>query len=418
MRKLSVPYTIKRQGVYYLNIRWNDQIIRQSLATKEPMEAFQKVNQLTPIFSNANGCEQTVRQKISEIISRDRSVKGNELKLLRIDDSSLLLSQAFSFYREEQIIENWNVRTLKQNEATFAQLIEIMGDIPIRSITKSFARGYKQTLLSYPANRSKGARKRKSLKQLLEEGCETISLETVRNNLGRVSSFFNWMVKQGYRKDNPFSGIAPRRAHSARSQRSPFNDDDLKLIFGSDIFRHRKYDHEWQYWLPILALYTGARLEELCQLKGQDFKVIGDCHYIDINSDGDIENRVKTPSSVRKIPLHNELLRIGVIDALGKRSRTSFLFDLRRINTNLGHVPSKWFSAYKASLGLPKGTKVFHSFRHTLRDKLTSADVPSEHIREILGHEQLDETFGRYGSAIPMNLLRKSINKITFSFLL
>ena len=105
MRKLSVPYTIKRQGVYYLNIRWNDQIIRQSLATKEPMEAFQKVNQLTPVFSNANGCEQAVRQKISEIINRDRSAKGNELKLLRIDDSSLLLSQAFSFYREEQRIE-------------------------------------------------------------------------------------------------------------------------------------------------------------------------------------------------------------------------------------------------------------------------------------------------------------------------
>ena len=52
MRKRSVPYTIVRGGVYYLNLRWNNQFIRQSLATKDPMEAFQKVNQLAPIFSN------------------------------------------------------------------------------------------------------------------------------------------------------------------------------------------------------------------------------------------------------------------------------------------------------------------------------------------------------------------------------
>jgi hypothetical protein len=48
MRKLSVPYTIKRNGIYYLNLRWNSPFIRQSLATKDPMEAFQKVNQLAP----------------------------------------------------------------------------------------------------------------------------------------------------------------------------------------------------------------------------------------------------------------------------------------------------------------------------------------------------------------------------------
>jgi len=90
------------------------------------------------------------------------------------------------------------------------------------------------------------------------------------------------------------------------------------------------------------------------------------------------------------------------------------LFDLRRINTNLGHIPSRWFSGYKASLGLPKGTKVFHSFRHTLRDKLTLSGVPNEHIRELLGHEQIGETFGRYGSSIPVTVLAESLGKLHF----
>ena len=418
MRKLSVPYTIKRRGVYYLNLRWNNQFIRQSLATKDPMEAFEKVSQLAPLFSNSQTCEQTLRYQVSEIAGRGKHQKDSALKLVQPDESSLLLSQGFSLYKKEQILENWGVRTAAQNEASFKQLIEVIGDIPIAAVTKSVVRDYKQTLLSYPANRYKGKRREKTLEQLLEEGCVSISLETVRNIMGRVSSLFNWLVKQGYREDNPFSGVAPRRAHSARSERSPFNDDDLKLLFGTAIYKDKIYAHDWQYWLPLLGLYTGARLEELCQLKGQDFKVVDGCHYIDIHGEGDTQNRVKTPSSIRKITVHSELINLELLDVVNKRSRECFLFNLKRINTNLGHLPSKWFSGYKASLGLPKGTKVFHSFRHTLRDKLTLSGVPNEHIRELLGHEQIGETFGRYGSSIPVNVLAESLEKLDFSLVI
>ena len=414
MRKLSVPYTIKRRGVYYLNLRWNDQIIRQSLATKDPMEAFKGVNQLAPILSNPQSSEQALRLRVSEIVGIGKRPKGNALRLVQSDESLILLSQGFNLYKQEQVLENWGVRTATQNEASFKQLIEIIGDIPITAVTKSVVRDYKQTLLSYPANRHKGKRKEKTLEQLLEEGSVSISLETVRNVMGRVSSFFNWLVKQGYREDNPFSGVAPRRIHSARSERSPFTDDDLRLLFGTAIYKDKDYAHDWQYWLPLLGLYTGARLEELCQLKGDDFKVSDGCHYIDIHGEGDVHNRVKTPSSVRKIPVHSELLKLGILDKVNMRSRDSFLFDLRRVNTNLGHQPSKWFGGYKASLGLPKGTKVFHSFRHTLRDKLTLSGVPNEHIRELLGHEQIGETFGRYGSSIPVSVLAESLEKLHF----
>jgi hypothetical protein len=205
MRKLSVPYTIKRRGVYYLNLRWNDQIIRQSLATKDPMEAFKRVNQLAPILSNPQSSEQALRLRVSEIVGSGKRPKGNALRLVQSDESLILLSQGFSLYKKEQVLENWGVRTATQNAASFKQLIEIIGDIPITAVTKSVVRDYKQTLLSYPVNRYKGKRKEKTLEQLLEEGSISISLETVRNVMGRVSSFFNWLVKQGYREDNPFS---------------------------------------------------------------------------------------------------------------------------------------------------------------------------------------------------------------------
>ena len=95
MRKLLVPYTILRGGVYYLNLRWNKQFIRQSLATKDPMEAFQMVNQLAPIFSNPNACESNLRLQVSEVVDSGKSSKGISLTLVQTEDSSLLLSEAF-----------------------------------------------------------------------------------------------------------------------------------------------------------------------------------------------------------------------------------------------------------------------------------------------------------------------------------
>ncbi len=73
------------------------------------MEAFQKVSQLAPIFSNPQTCEQTLRQQVSEMVGSGTRLKGNALKLVQPDESSLLLSQGFSLYKKEQILENWGV---------------------------------------------------------------------------------------------------------------------------------------------------------------------------------------------------------------------------------------------------------------------------------------------------------------------
>ena len=113
------------------------------------------------------------------------------------DAPSTLLSQGFYLYNKEQILENWGVRAAAQNEATFKQLLEITGDLPITAVTKAVVRNSKQTLLSYPANRHKGKRNERTLEQLSEEGVDSISLKTDRNIMVRVSSFINSLAKQG-----------------------------------------------------------------------------------------------------------------------------------------------------------------------------------------------------------------------------
>ena len=283
MRKLSVPYTIQRNRVYYLNLRWRKRFIRWSLATEDPLIALQKVHQVTSLLTDHSLTEDDLRAKVSAMTSIGPSKRTRGCDPDQSEESEERLSEVFNLYEQEQVIENWGQRTASQNRATFNLLLETIGDKSIQAVAKSDVRHFKQTLLSCPANRNKGSRKNKTVRQLIEEGCPAITLETVRNLMGRVSSFFNWLERQGYRNDNPFSGAAPRRVHSARSERHSFTDDDLRAIFGTPIFTEKTYVHHWQYWLPILGLATGARLEELCQLRGLDVKLHDDGYYLDIN---------------------------------------------------------------------------------------------------------------------------------------
>ncbi len=414
MKKLSVPYTIKRRGIYYLNLRWENTFIRKSLATGNPLEAINLINQIRPHLKEAHGQKDNFIRRVLTVLESARPKSSIDNENFELDEVQIKISQAFVVYKDEQQVENWGVRTALQNEATITQLIELVGDIQVASVTKATAREYKKLLLAYPKNRNKGNRFKKTINQLLNEGSEILSHETVRNTVGRVSSYFNWLVKQGYRDDNPFVGIAPKRTHSSRSERSSFTDDELRILFGTDLFKGKCYKFEWQYWLPVLGLYTGARIEELCQLKVSDFKCAENCHYIAIHGDGDVLNRVKTTCSVRDIPLHENLIDMGVLKLIEGKHIDSYIFDLKRVNTNLSHGPSKWFGRYKSSLGFPSGSKVFHSFRHTFRDKLTFAGISSEYVSEMLGHEHLGETFGRYGSAIPVKILSEQLNKVSF----
>jgi len=414
LRKLAIPYTIRRQGIYHLNLRWGHQFLRHTLSTRDPLLALSKVNAMLPVLSADNRYDsiEVLRERLLEVLSSGQ-LSPTQTPRLPADNKPLLLSTAVHLYCSEKAAESWATRTLKQNQSTLRVLKEIVGDLELSAVTKAVARQYKQVLLTYPANRNKGLRKTKTIKALIQEECPPISIETIRNSMGRVSAFFNWCMAQGYVSENPFYGIAPKRSRSTRAERSPFSNDELGLIFGTPLYTQGVYKHDWQYWLPLLGLFTGARIEELCQLRGVDIKPEGGVYFFDIHGDGSPANRVKTACSVRRIPCHPALINLGLLK-LKSRAGDSPLFSLRRINTNLSHKPSQWFSAYKTALGLPKSTKVFHSFRHTIRDALTASGVPAEHVREILGHDHPDETFGRYGSSIPVSILYKSLAGITF----
>ena len=106
MKKLSVPYTIKRRGIYYLNLRWKNTFIRRSLATGNPLEAINLINQIRPHLKEAHGLKDNFIRQIHTVLESARPKICIDNENSELDEVQIKISQAFVVYKDEQEVEN------------------------------------------------------------------------------------------------------------------------------------------------------------------------------------------------------------------------------------------------------------------------------------------------------------------------
>ncbi|WP_312419621.1 tyrosine-type recombinase/integrase [Shinella sp.] len=175
--------------------------------------------------------------------------------------------------------------------------------------------------------------------------------------------------------------------------------------------------HDSLYWLPILAAYTGARRAELCELLTCDirFSEPHNCYYLDI---GPREHRrLKNIQSQRQIPLHQEVIRLGLLAYVETLCDEAFLFpDLRRGSgrTSAGDVFNKsWQKIRAASLPNAKAeNKVFHSFCHWCNNEMKQSGVPAEIRKDLLGHTNSGVNEGRYTETARLILMADAVKRL------
>ena len=310
----------------------------------------------------------------------------------------------------------WREVSTHEVERSLRDLFELMGDMPIAAFDVHQARLLKDRLSRCPQYFGLRPEFRgKTLLQVVESGStyKAVTAVTVNNRLRKLSAFMNWCKANGYIQDNPLTGLKMMTG-SAKEARLSFEQHDLITLLDLDALKTEARKHPWRYWIPLLGRYTGARLEELCQLRTDDFVEQQGilCIRIDDSSEG---QNLKNASSRRMLPVHPSLIELGLLRHVESARATGAhrLFpDLEPVRGKLGHAPSKWFGRYKAKRGIDDSKKTFHSFRHTLIDDMRDAGVQDSLIKRIVGHEDSAVTFGVYGSRTPLKAMLEALQHI------
>ena len=191
-----------------------------------------------------------------------------------------------------------------------------------------------------------------------------ISDKTRAEYLGQLKGILEYVHSCGFIASDLSSHIEiPNAKQSKTIERLPFSNNDLAKMFpgedyGVDFGRKASgFDEDAKFWIPLMAAFSGARLEKICQLKTSDIKtdketgiIYADITEGGIAADGE-KKKTKSKSSVRPIPIHSTLINIGFMDYVKARKKDTTdkaLFKLKRDKQGrLGKGFSNWFSRFE-----------------------------------------------------------------------
>lgn len=350
-------------------------------------------------------------------------------------DTSPLLSEIFESRKAvADRTGEWSPKLVDDYVTWTSLFIEVVGDKPILSYRKPDAREFRDLLLDLPSNRHKvnatrGLTAREAVKAAKRLELKRITVSTVNKALSRLQATWNWADGQ---LDEVVTDIfGPMKlAEDVRAidQRHPFDTEQLNRIFNGPLYIGCKSErrrtepgetdmaHTHWYWLPLLGLFTGARLNELCQLMIDDLGEDSGIHFLRLH-EGEETQRIKGHNR-RVVPIHPELIRLGFVRYVekAKSAGETQVFPTLRPSSKgyYSHQPSKDFNAYIEKIAAKTDRTSFHSFRHNFKDACRNCEVAHD-IADLLQGHTLQGMAGRYGSGqVLLRRLHSEMSKVEY----
>lgn len=233
--------------------------------------------------------------------------------------------------------------------------------------------------------------------------------KTVGKRLWSLSALWRYLIRKGYTETNVWLGHNVGNGRSSRDKHPerPFTADELRRLLDGpaepplrDMMR--------------MALYSGARIEELALLRVADINAAERTMHIQADP--------KTPASRRTVPIHSEVWPIVEARVKGKPTDAFLLHEL-------GSAPkpgrqrsmpiSKRFGRYRAEVGVEdrrdgqrRSLVNFHSFRRTFVTLAEQAGQPESTIRAVVGHKRQGMTFGVYSGGPSLEQRRACVESV------
>ncbi len=318
--------------------------------------------------------------------------------------------------RLSKLLSQWiaerkpKARTILEWKTCVARFISLNGDQPLPLITKAHIVSFKDLLVS-----------------------KRLAPATVEKQLNAVKSLLSYAFKNDLVATNVAAGVGVLRSDKNEEKRYPFSSEHLRAIFSHPVFHGepptRGKEARWpeMFWLPILGLFTGARVAEIARLRKEDVGTEEGVSYVFINN-RDEGKSIKNEASRRKVPLHREIARLGFVKYVASLNKGSQVFpslDLASLKPEDNF--SEWFNDKLLREVGVRGPKtkpvvkgkrtpeklVFHSFRHTFKDAIRAAGI-EEAVGDALQGHTSQSVSRNYGRGYPLRVLKREVDKVRY----
>ncbi|MHB1214092.1 MAG: DUF6538 domain-containing protein [Thiobacillus sp.] len=325
----------------------------------------------------------------------------------------------------------------KKTEPALRVFLEVIGDKPVSALRQVEVDGFFALLCKLPPRWRREQLKRggtvSALAALSWPECiapktfDDTYMAALRLFLGDSRRLYG---DQGFPTNITTDGIkyTGTRKSGERTQRALRPTELVGLFNGPECATFAAdLEHAHHYWLPLLGLYTGARVNEVCQLNPQcDIREEGGIWFLDITEESEADSRVsksvKNEASCRPVPIHSALLRLGFLDYLGrvKATGSALLFPAwSPVRGKASGKAERWFSGHLLALGLRDETPHscilgFHCFRSTFLSRAYELGIPDAEV--VTGHTDKNVSFVVRGYRGPAGLEKRQriLEQVTF----
>lgn len=359
----------------------------------------------------------------SEIV---RQVKAKEAATAKAGETLLEL---FELWAAEMLAKGEKrADTINQDRKAIKQFAAFVGaDRDVRSITPLEVAEYRDTMRQLPPKwmskrelRDLDMRAAAALARA--SNMPQMAFTNCNKHLSTISPLYKWLAAQpkwaGLR--NPVDGLYYDGV-KGKNPRPPFKTAALNKMLGSPLFTGFLADgrehvpgnmqaDDWRCWIPLVCLFTGARLGEIAQLRTGDVRKERGVWFIHIRHE-EKEGLTTKSGKSRFAAVHPILEKIGFL-AFHERQLERAGGDLEaplfpelapNARGQISGTPSRWWRDYLTAIGVKDDSVEggdgigSHSFRHTLADRLRSeAEILDDQVEVCLGHNQKTVTSG-YG---------------------
>lgn len=305
------------------------------------------------------------------------------------------------------------------------RFISVHGDLAVGDITRQHITSFRDKMAMFPRGvplELRNAPVDDVLAWARKTSAPTITITTVNDKcIGALSAIFALLVDQGSVAANPCSGRKFKLRDGDAKRRKPYDETDIARLLASPLYGRLPKIPKAACGaagprLPLLAMLTGSRLEELGQLRVHDVKEVDSISYFDMETFDATGGRIKrkTTSSRRNVPIHPMLVELGIlryVDAVRAAGKDRLFPGLVLTEDRYTANYSKWWGRYGRAQITTERAKCFHSFRHGFADALRDTDSGDALRERLMGHSN-DSTFSRYGLGDQIRKLHAVIAQI------